>query len=68
MLSPLLFTYVLDVVMQKSTSHRRGITWKQDRLEDLDYADDMCLLSHSFSHMQSKLNLTSETAKAAELD
>ena len=35
---------VLDVVMQKSTSHRRGITWGlQDRLEDLDYADYICM-------------------------
>ena len=39
----------------------------QDRLEGLDYADDICLLSHSVSDMQPKLDLVSETAKLAEL-
>lgn len=62
-LSPLLFNCVLDVVMNKATSHRRGITWGlQGRLEDLDYADDICLLTHTFSDMQSKLSLVQETA------
>ena len=66
--SPLLFNCVLDVMMQKSTNHRRGITLGlQDRLEDLAYADDMCFLSHSFSDMQSKLNLISETVKIARM-
>ena len=37
----------------------------QDRLEDLD---DKCLLSHSFSDMQSKLNVVSESAKIAILE
>jgi hypothetical protein len=35
----------------------RGITWKLTQiLEDLDYADDICLLSHKFVHMQDKIN------------
>lgn len=67
-LSPLLFNCVLDVVMNKATSHRRGITWGlQGRLEDLDYADDICLLTHTFSDMQSKLSLVQETASHAGL-
>jgi hypothetical protein len=35
----------------------RGITWKwMNSLEDLEYADDIDLLSHKYDHMQSKLN------------
>ena len=50
--TPVEGTVNLDVVMQKSTSHRRGFTWGlQDRLDDLDNADYICLLSHSFSDM-----------------
>jgi hypothetical protein len=31
---------------------KRGITWKlTERLEDLDYADDICLLSQSHKDM-----------------
>ena len=68
MLSPLLFNRVLDIVMRKSTSHKRGIRWDlQDEFEDLDYADNICLLSRSFSNMQSKLNLIRETAVIAGL-
>ena len=36
----------------------RGITWKLTRtLEDLDYADDICLLAHKQSDMQHKINI-----------
>jgi hypothetical protein len=35
----------------------KGICWKlTETLGDPDYADDICLLSHSQAHMQSKLN------------
>jgi hypothetical protein len=37
----------------------RGTVWKwMNSLEDLEYADDIlvCLLSHKYDHMQSKLN------------
>jgi hypothetical protein len=35
----------------------RGTVWKwMNSLEDLEYADDLCLLSHKYDHMQSKLN------------
>jgi hypothetical protein len=35
----------------------RGTAWKwMNSLEDLEYADDLCLLSHKYDHMQSKLN------------
>jgi hypothetical protein len=36
---------------------RRGILWNlTEHLEDLDYADDIVLLSHNFGHKQAKLN------------
>ncbi|KAI8115934.1 LINE-1 reverse transcriptase like protein [Lucilia cuprina] len=63
-LSPLLFNVVIDRIMARVTSIPRGITWRLNgRLEDLDYADDICLLSHKFDDMQSKLNdMESEAA------
>jgi hypothetical protein len=45
-LSPTIFIIVMDYIMKKViTNKKRGITWKlTERLEDLDYADDICLL------------------------
>jgi hypothetical protein len=44
LLSPLLFILVLDEVMEKLVSRRhRGIQWgMNERLEDLEYADETC--------------------------
>jgi hypothetical protein len=44
----------------------RGICWRlTETLEDMDYADSICLLFHGQSHMQSKLsNLCYESRKA----
>jgi hypothetical protein len=66
LLSPLLFLVIMDKVMRAVTKNKpRGITWTQaERLEDLDYADDACLLAHTHQDMQAKLNdLESESAK-----
>ena len=53
--------------MRKSTN-RTGITWKVfGHLEDLDFADDVCLLSESQQNMQSKLNRMIENAKRVGL-
>jgi hypothetical protein len=57
----------MDKVMRAVTAgSARGITWKLTQiLEDLDYADDICLLSHKFVHMQDKINdLQQESIKA----
>jgi hypothetical protein len=36
---------------------KRGVLWKlTEHLEDLDYADDIVLLSHNFRDMQAKVN------------
>ena len=53
-LSPVLFLVVIEDIIQASiakyhsVSKYSGISWKMDRfLQHLDYADDICLLSHS---------------------
>jgi hypothetical protein len=40
--------FFIDEVLRKSTEgKRRGITWRMnEQLEDLVFADDVCLLSH----------------------
>ena len=52
MLSSLLLLIVLDWVLRETTSHQRtGIRRKvASVLEDLDYADDLCLLFSSGAH------------------
>ena len=55
-LSTLLFTIVLNETMSEVCSKRRGIIWRLlQQLKDLNYADDVFLLSHKDSNMQSKL-------------
>lgn len=57
-LSPLLFIIVLDWVMRKANVKARGIQWNMtDRLEDIDFADDICALTHRFQDMDEKLKL-----------
>jgi hypothetical protein len=54
LLSAIIFLIVLDEVLRRSLEH----------LEDLDYADDIVLLSHNFGDMQAKLNnLVDESQK-----
>ena len=57
MLSPFLFLLVIDWIMRQTTEkHRDGIQWTlPTRLENLDFADDIALLSHNHQGMQSKL-------------
>ena len=65
-LSPLMFLVVIDAVMHNvNRDRRRGIRWGLvDRLEDLDFADDLCLLSEAHREMQAKLgDLTEEAGK-----
>jgi len=51
-----MFLIVIDVVMRNVNQDRqRGIRWGLvDRLEDLDFADDLCLLSEAYRDMQAK--------------
>ena len=55
-LSPLLFSLAIDWIMIKTTGRRRtGIQWSLTSiLEDLDYADDLGLLSSRHQDIQEK--------------
>ena len=57
LLSPTIFLMVVDWVMRQSTAGQRtGIQWTFTRqLEDLDFADDISLLSHKQQDAQEKL-------------
>lgn len=67
-LSPLLFSLVIDHVMRRVNTQQRGIQWNPfSRLEDLDYADDLCILSHNTKDMKGKLEDLISFAKDAGL-
>ncbi|RUS90025.1 hypothetical protein EGW08_002212 [Elysia chlorotica] len=55
-LSPTIFLMVIDWVMRQSTTGKRtGIQWTLTKqLEDLDFADDIALLSHKYQDAQEK--------------
>ena len=47
LLSPTLFLLVIDWITRQTFNKPRGIQWTMTRrLEDLDFADDLALLSH----------------------
>ena len=56
LLSPFLFLLAIDWIMKMTTVQRTsGIQWTLwTQLEDLDFADDLVLLSHSHQQMQDK--------------
>ena len=55
-MSAVLFDLVIDWVMWRTPEDQpRGIRWTLfDMLEDLDFTDDLALLSHMHQHMQEK--------------
>ena len=57
LLSPFLFLLAIDWIMKMSVDGKRtGIQWTLwKHLEDLDFADDVALLSHIHNQMQEKL-------------
>lgn len=61
-MSGLLFIVAVDWVTSRATEDaNRGIRWTLfTQLEDLDYADDLALLSHASSHIQQKTDRISE--------
>ena len=70
LLSPFLFLLVIDWIMKTSTRERRnGIQWTLwDQLEDLDFADDIALVSHSQQQMQEKTNMVAATSAQVGLN
>nr|KAG5699556.1 hypothetical protein BaRGS_033752 [Batillaria attramentaria] len=68
-LSPTIFLMVVDWVMRQTTDGKRtGIQWTfSKQLEDLDFADDIALLSHKQQDAQEKLNRVAEEAEKTGL-
>nr|KAG5693287.1 hypothetical protein BaRGS_011608 [Batillaria attramentaria] len=69
LLSPFLFLLAIDWIMKTSTAQRRtGIHWTLwTQLEDLDFADDLALLSHSQQQMQDKTTELATTSSQVGL-
>ena len=69
LLSPTIFLIVIDWIMRQSTADQKtGIQWTfMKQLEDLDFADDICLLSHKWQQAQEKLCRVAEEAKKTGL-
>lgn len=68
LLSPLIFLLVIDWVMKETTKLPRGIQWTlHKKLEDLDFADDIGLLSNTQKQMQEKTSTLQENARRVGL-
>lgn len=68
-MSALFFNIVIDWVMRRTTENQpRGIRWTLlSTLEDLDFADDLALVSHTHQHMQEKTSRLSTFAQQVSL-
>ena len=68
-LSPTLFLLMLDRVVKRVKGLRkRGIQWSvKEKLEDLDYADNICLLDQRFCDMEEKLKRLKQGAELVDL-
>ena len=65
-----LFLLAVDWIMKQVTLEgRTGIQWTlTSHLEDLDFADDLALLSHSHNHMQEKTDRLDKVSKSVGLN
>ncbi|VDK75237.1 unnamed protein product [Dibothriocephalus latus] len=64
-LMPILFNYAIDWVLGKVLQENDGIDIAPGRgLTDLDYADDIALLTASFGDLQSMVSRVNEVAKS----
>lgn len=63
LLSPFLFLLAMDWMMKQSTADKKnGIQWTMwTQLNDLDFADDLALLSHMQQQMQEKTSAANST-------
>ena len=68
-LSPLIFSLVIDWVMKTMMRQPRGIQWTfTQKFENHNFADDINLLSHTQGHLQAKAENLLDVAKAAGLE
>ena len=67
-LSPILFLITIDWVLRKTYNKAKGIQWKiNSHLEDLDFADDLALLSRLLKDLQTKTTRLETFAKQVGL-
>ena len=67
-MSPLLFGIAVDFIMRKCTKEQTGILWTDGKqLEDLDFADDIALISDTSENMQKKTTKLAEIAEKVGL-
>ena len=68
-MSSFLFILIIDWIMKNGTEKERtGIRWTLlTKLEDLEFADDIVLISHTRSHLQQKSVRINELAEAVGL-
>ena len=68
LLSPLLFLIVIDWVTKTAFNTPRGIRWTlTKRLEDFDFADDICMLANRLQDSQEQLDHLRSTGLCAGL-
>ena len=60
----MIFLMVVDWVMKETVkAGKTGIQWTLTQcLEDLDFADDLCLISQKHQHIQTKTDKLTQTA------
>ncbi|VDP51700.1 unnamed protein product [Schistosoma curassoni] len=70
LLSLFLFLLVIDWIMKTSTCEgNRGIQWtSRIQMDDLDFADDLALLSQSQQQMQEKTTSVAAASEAVDLN
>jgi hypothetical protein len=70
LLSPFLFLLAIDWIMKTTTDGtRNGIQWTLwSQLDDLDFADDLAMLSHTRQQMQDKTTKLTDTSAQVGLD
>ena len=70
LLSPFLFLLSIDWIMKESTTNKRnGIQWTLwTQLDDLDFADDLALLSHTHGQMQDKTDTVDDISASIGLN
>ncbi|VDP51850.1 unnamed protein product, partial [Schistosoma margrebowiei] len=70
LLSPFLFLLVIDWITKTSTSEgKHGIQWtSRMQLDDLDFADDLALLSQTQQQMQEKTTSVASVSAAVDLN
>ena len=67
-LSPMLFLLTIDFVMRRAMDKEEyGIEWRNGRLTDLDFADDLAILSDKATKLQNMTDDLSEIASKVGL-